>query len=159
MEFNLLEFKECTVCVNKPGTPILCPTCLHNREVISVLKNKINKHTSDLDKVHVIDGLMWQTECEEKVMNWKEAVEYSRKLTIKGYRDWRLPTIKELSSMVNYNKVDPACSVFDCHSSRYWSGSQVARTTYHAWYVNFDYGSVYSDYKTHDYYVRCVRNV
>ena len=32
------DFKECAECAKKPGTPPLCPSCLHNRELISRLK-------------------------------------------------------------------------------------------------------------------------
>lgn len=31
------EFRECAACASKPGMPPLCPSCLHNREVISRL--------------------------------------------------------------------------------------------------------------------------
>jgi len=30
-----LAFKECPTCAAKPGTPVLCPSCLHNRQMIS----------------------------------------------------------------------------------------------------------------------------
>ena len=33
-----LVFKECPICAAKPGTPILCASCLHNRYVIEKLK-------------------------------------------------------------------------------------------------------------------------
>ena len=36
-EFKL-EFIECPTCAAKSGTPALCPSCLHNREVISRLQ-------------------------------------------------------------------------------------------------------------------------
>jgi len=29
-----VEFKECSVCAKKPGSPVLCPSCLHNRQLI-----------------------------------------------------------------------------------------------------------------------------
>jgi len=37
-------------------------------------------------------------------MNWRSALGYAENYVKAGYRDWRLPTIKELNSIVNYNK-------------------------------------------------------
>lgn len=33
-----LNFVECSTCATKPGSPILCDACLHNRQVIETLK-------------------------------------------------------------------------------------------------------------------------
>lgn len=33
-------FRECAECDAKPGSPVLCEACLHNREVISQLRNQ-----------------------------------------------------------------------------------------------------------------------
>lgn len=35
-----LEFKECASCAAKPGMPVLCSACLHNRRVIDQLARK-----------------------------------------------------------------------------------------------------------------------
>lgn len=32
-----IEFQECGICASKPGTPRLCPSCLHNRATIAAL--------------------------------------------------------------------------------------------------------------------------
>lgn len=36
-----LTFKECKECTAKPSAPILCSTCLHNRDVIAQLKREV----------------------------------------------------------------------------------------------------------------------
>lgn len=36
------DFKECATCAAKPGAPTLCESCLHNRRVIFILKDKAN---------------------------------------------------------------------------------------------------------------------
>lgn len=36
-----LEFKECDTCRAKPGSPILCSGCRHNREVINKYQEKL----------------------------------------------------------------------------------------------------------------------
>lgn len=50
---------------------------------------------------HVTD-LMWQKTMTDK-MTYDEAVEYAQTLDLGGYDDWRIPTIKELFSLIDYN--------------------------------------------------------
>lgn len=35
------DYRECEACASKPGSPPLCPGCLHNRTAISRLNQKI----------------------------------------------------------------------------------------------------------------------
>jgi hypothetical protein len=35
-----LEFRECPDCAAKPGLPVLCPSCCHNRAVITKLSRR-----------------------------------------------------------------------------------------------------------------------
>jgi hypothetical protein len=37
-ETAYLEFKECAVCAAKPGSPVLCDSCLWNRWLVQQLK-------------------------------------------------------------------------------------------------------------------------
>ncbi len=48
-----------------------------------------------------VTGLMWQQDPGEK-MTWEEAVENLETFELGGYTDWRLPTIKELYSLVQF---------------------------------------------------------
>ncbi|MFY0714068.1 DUF1566 domain-containing protein [Seonamhaeicola sp. NFXS20] len=48
-------------------------------------------------------GLMWQKTPDFKRHNFYDAFDYVDNLTIGGYDDWRLPTIKELYSLLNSN--------------------------------------------------------
>lgn len=73
---------------------------------------------------------------------------------------WRLPTIKELQSLVDIRAYGPAIDTvaFPNTSSNYfWSSSLVATNTSLAWVVNFNYGNTYSDIVTRYNQVRCVR--
>ena len=54
----------------------------------------------------LVTGLMWTQNPGEK-MTLKEASENARKYNIGGYSDWRLPTIKELYSLIQLNGIDP----------------------------------------------------
>ena len=49
-------------------------------------------------------GLMWQKTPGEKLA-WYEAASGAQTFNLAGYRDWRLPSIKELYSLINFNGV------------------------------------------------------
>ncbi len=49
-------------------------------------------------------GLMWQKSPDEKV-TFADAVTNADTYELAGYNDWRLPTIKELYSLINFNGV------------------------------------------------------
>jgi len=51
-------------------------------------------------------GLMWQQDPGDK-MTYDEAVAKPSSFTLAGYDDWRLPTIKELYSLILFSGTDP----------------------------------------------------
>lgn len=60
-------------------------------------------------------GLMWQKEDSRMGMDWKHALAYCRKQTTGSFRDWRIPSVKELQTLVDYSKsfqvnAEPAAS-------------------------------------------------
>ncbi len=106
-------------------------------------------------------GLMWQKNTSENEMTWKEALAYCEGLELGGHTDWRLPTIKELRSIVDYEKCDPAIdeTVFpNTHSSIYWSGTTYADSTDNAWGVHFLGGYDHNYGKSTNGHVRAVRS-
>lgn len=52
-------------------------------------------------------GLMWQQDPGEK-LTYSEALSGADTSTLAGYNDWRLPSIKELYSLINFNGTDPS---------------------------------------------------
>lgn len=46
-----------------------------------------------------VTGLMWQKDMPQK-MSYEEAFAYAKSSSLGGYRDWRVPTIKELYSLI-----------------------------------------------------------
>jgi hypothetical protein len=54
-----------------------------------------------------VTGLMWQKDPGSKV-TWNAGVAGAATLDLAGYGDWRLPTIKELYSLIDFRGVDPS---------------------------------------------------
>lgn len=97
--------------------------------------------------------------------------------TFAGKSDWRLPTIRELSTIVEMESYLPAINgtIFpntpaaksdlllptirdpNTPKSNFWSASSYVGGSDIAWYVNFDYGNDRATGKTGGLYVRLVR--
>ena len=97
--------------------------------------------------------MFWKETGAEKTMLWKEALEYAKSLG----SDWRLPTIQELLSLIDFSRDKPACKITNTHCSYYWSSTTNAGNTSLAWSVDFLHGGVDYDSKSSNYYVRCVK--
>ena len=66
--------------------------------IASAYKDNKNGTVTDLNT-----GLMWQKTPDFNRHNFYEAFDYVDDLEIGGYTDWRMPTIKELYSLLNSN--------------------------------------------------------
>jgi len=122
------------------------------------LEQEIAKRKEDQDTwIDSETGLEWQTGAGDK-MNWEKATEYAKDLNLNG-KGWRLPTVKELLTLVDYSKYDTCIKTKElvCVSSYYWSSTTHASYTSYAWGVNFSSGLVYDSNRTNSSYVRCVR--
>ena len=65
-----------------------------------------------------------------------------------GYRDWCIPDVKQLQSIVNYRSFRPASSVFgETATTYYWSSTESKIITNNAWTVNFFDGLVLNSNK------------
>lgn len=103
-------------------------------------------------------GLEWQCGSPGE-MTWHEAQAYAESLSLDGKKDWRLPTLAELESLLDRTKYRPVMREevpFRDHLS-YWSSTTFECHTKNAWIVMFDGAYVLSYYKNNSYYVRCVR--
>ena len=88
-------------------------------------------------------GLTWQ-QAGLSSETWEQALTYCEGLSLGGHTDWRLPTIKELLSMVDYSQIDPAINITyfpEMKSYFYWSSTTRASFPEEAWGVGFDTGS------------------
>ncbi len=104
-------------------------------------------------------GLEWQKNDESTLRTWQNALSYCEKLSLDDKNDWRLPNIRELKSLVDYNRYYPAVDpVIPCQSSIYWSATTVANDAHpSAWTTFFGNGDDIWKGKTESYSVRCVR--
>lgn len=107
-------------------------------------------------------GLMWQQEDDGTQRTWEEALDYCYSLPLGGYSDWRLPNIKELQSLVDYSKVQPAIDLkffVATKQSNYWSSTTFPDNPTYAYNVNFYFGNYVNveKLKNDSSYVRCVR--
>jgi len=64
------------------------------------------KDNGDGTVTDLVTGLVWQKSFS--VMTYEEALTAVEKFRLAGYDDWRLPTIKELYSLILFSGVDPS---------------------------------------------------
>ena len=101
-------------------------------------------------------GLTWENSTHGP-MNWQDALDYCADLSLDGHSDWRLASITELQSLVNYGMDSPASAQPDTHSAFYWSGTTNRSSAAVAWGIDFNDGDVITKTKTNTFYVRAVR--
>ncbi len=73
---------------------------------------------------------------------------------------WRLPNVKELSSLVNADRGAPSIDIAvfpNTSTSRYWTSTPYVGWTESAWYVDFNDGGADYILRVGAYYVRLVR--
>ncbi len=108
-------------------------------------------------------GLQW-TRGSLGSMNWNDAKKAAGAVTLLGKSDWRLPTVEELLSMIDYKRVDPAVNptFFDAEYGYTWSSTPAATDedgdpSGYAWYVFLGNGYSYRGGRGSHDRVRAVR--
>ena len=123
-----------------------------------------------------VTGLVWENKTVDGGINdkgnkytWQEAhgfIEQLNSANFGGHSDWRLPTIKELSTIVDSEVFRPAINMSyfpNIGGSNYtylpyWSSTPTAYASNEAWDVSFPDGSVRGgSTKSYDHFVRAVR--
>ena len=106
-------------------------------------------------------GLMWQQGTSSPAaITWEAALTYAAGLTLAGYDDWRLPTPKELQSIVEYSHYNPAINTTlftGTVSTHYRTSTTSSDYGASAWCAYFDSGGSASNNKTNAFPVRAVR--
>lgn len=103
-------------------------------------------------------GLLWQRAVPAEAYTWGNANTYCQSLSLAGLTGWRLPTVKELRSLVDIRTYRPAAdqTVFpNTGRFRYWTSTGALGG--YMWAVDFDYGAISKRGPTEPYIrVRCV---
>lgn len=118
------------------------------------------------------NGLMWKVCVEGQVWSagvcsgvpltftWANALAHAEGHSFAIRTDWRLPNIKELRSLVEECRPNPAINdtIFpSTPSSNVWSGSPYANDSSYAWLVDFNVGSAGNLSRSFAFQVRLVR--
>lgn len=133
-----LTFKECPSCAAKPGTPVLCESCLHNRRVITELASRVaaSPHFTLPKEEVFLDGLIEQAADEHMGLTERRpshleedghrAIAFCNCKTARRYRDLKgvqkilrtarkvyVPCLQQIAGSAR----EASCSHVDC--SRY----------------------------------------
>jgi Protein of unknown function (DUF1566) len=109
------------------------------------------------------EGQAWdivQATCTGTAMTFTHEQALQLAATQAGTAGWRLPNVKELSSIVDASRASPAIDTasFPATPSKwYWTSSPYAGLSGYAWGVSFYYGSVNGDGRGSADQVRLVR--
>ena len=132
-------------------------------------KKSVDGSLHDASKMFV-----WSSPVTDTVWDWIDAIntEVGNGIGFAGFNDWRLPNVRELLSIIDYGRLNPAvdpafnnnfsfgCTVLTCSeifTLPYWSSTTVATVDVDAWTVDFAAGHVVAALKSEAHFVRAVR--
>lgn len=119
-------------------------------------------------------GLMWQRCSYNQVYNsdtqlcdndtqpldWQSALIGAKEDNTAGYKDWQVPNIKELATILEHRCISPSINesvFFGTKSQNYWSSTSGISSMSSAWVYQFDSGLNSLHAKTSKVYLRLVR--
>jgi len=114
-----------------------------------------------------INRLLWQDSLNTKVdkHSFLDANEYCDNLSLGGVTSgWRLPTVKELASLIDVEAYDPAIDVnftSTAYNDAYWTSNAQSGLDTSKWNIHFKDGKINlsgTNHSSFDQYVRCVRD-
>jgi len=117
-----------------------------------------------------VTGLTWEVKTDDSsihdkdnMYNWQDAqdvfIATLNSQNFGGHNNWRLPSVKVLSSIVNRNNHNPSINTSyfpNTVSDYYWSSTTTAYDPNSAWNVRFNDGNMAYGYKASNRYVRAV---
>ena len=107
-------------------------------------------------------SLLWaDNEASQSLdITYKEAQEYCSNLVIGSHSNFRVPTLFELMSLIDYNRYKPAIlrGFENTDNEVYWSTTPFVDDKDKNWAVNFKSGKTDIIAKSYDRHVRCVQS-
>lgn len=112
---------------------------------------------SFIDSAHHLE---WQDSVDvEREEKWVMSKSYCKSLRLLGYNDWRLPTIKELQSIIEIVQTPKQNEKFQYGtSSAYWTSEEYKEDKLNAWAIYMHTGHLFWNDKCDTASIRCVRD-
>ncbi|WP_303852643.1 putative Ig domain-containing protein [Seleniivibrio woodruffii] len=153
-----------TSCWDTAGTLLDAAACLASGQDGAYQAGATADFTRD-DATNIVtdnlNGLMWQDDAAAAtdVFDVNLAVLQCSGMTSGGFSDWRLPTIEELETIVDYGGAAPwIYPVFqNTANAKYITNTVDAGYAPSNWFVDFSTGTSSTDYNWYIYNFRCVR--
>ena len=103
--------------------------------------------------------LTWQRTPDATRRSWAAAKLHCAGLALPG-GPWRLPSMKELQTLIDESTNDPAIDAVAFPATdpeAFWTGTPLAGMPDYAWFVSFGNGVAYNSLIEREHLVRCVR--
>ena len=128
----------------------------------AIAKAKPGRYLIDAKGETVLDTTTkptWQRVVAPQTYKWQSAKDTCKALVTAG-GGWRLPTVRELRSLIDFGHSDPAIDKMafpNTPSQFFWSATAYSGSSSSAWGVSFSNGGSYGVGTTSACRVRCVR--
>jgi hypothetical protein len=148
-------------------------TLAKSKKLLDVTNRIVIKQTQKKEKRKIWQdsdtSLVWQLEMNSEKYDWNEIFDYVKKLNKEdygGYNDWRIPTKKELETILSnksyknenrYKYFIKEPLINSLKGYYYWSSTVNKKNLNDAWIVSFGSGYMYSNNKLGKLGVKCVR--
>ena len=83
-------------------------TCVRNESIRPFDPSSALVVQSDAIARDIYDDYQWQRNTDGVARTWPEARDYCQNLVLDGFDDWRLPTARELDTIADRNRINPA---------------------------------------------------
>lgn len=108
-------------------------------------------------------SLIWQDNRDVKktIYSYEQAQSYCENLTLGEYSDFRIPTIWELQSIVDYRNHNPAMlnGFKNPQADEFWSSTPYVYSKGSFWIVDFKKGSSEIRSERYNKNIRCVQRI